>query len=232
MNDVSARLGYKFPLKMNQITDMFDMCRYDQAWNLEKPSAWCAAFTPTQVDALEYLEDISKYYKSGFGRESNSRISCSAVNDMLHNLDSENLPKATVYFAHSKSILLLLTALEAAKDSDSLRADNYHSMQDRKWRGSKITPFASNVAAIKYNCPNEMEHEKVMFFQNEQPIKFDWCKVGLCNWNDVKERYKQYAHVNCDEYFCKNSGTTSIVSTIASIILPLVTMIFIKLIAA
>lgn len=42
VGDVSLRLGYKFPLKTQQIIDMYDMCRYDQAWHLERPSPWCA----------------------------------------------------------------------------------------------------------------------------------------------------------------------------------------------
>lgn len=192
VSDVSQRLGYRFPLKTQQVLDIFDMCRYDQAWFIDRPSPWCVAFTPNQIDDLEYLEDLQTYYKSGFGQKLNSRIQCAAIKDMLHHLESNNLPKTVAYFTHSKSILLLLTALKAVKDSDSLRADNYYSMSRRKWRLSEISPFSSNLAAIKYDCPNEVEREKVMFFLNEKPISFDWCKVGLCNWSDIKENYHEY----------------------------------------
>lgn len=228
MSDVSSRLGYKYPLKTQQVLDMFDMCRYDQAWNLESPSPWCAAFTPNQIDDLEYLEDLQKYYKSGYGRKLNSRVQCAAVNDMLHHLETNNLPKTVVYFTHSKSVLLLLTALRFLKDSDSPRADNYYSMSHRKWRLSNISPFASNLAAIKYDCPNELERDKVMFFLNEKPLLLDWCKVGLCNWSEIKERYKDFTNANCDEYFCSESGASSI---LASIILTLAAMLFHKLTA-
>lgn len=225
VSDVAARLGYKFPLKLEQVIDMYDMCRYDQAWNLDAPSPWCAAFTPTQIDDLEYLEDLEKYYRSGYGRKLNSRMSCAAVNDMLYHLENNQLPKTIAYFTHSKSILLLLDALQAVKDSDALRADNYYSMSRRKWRLSDITPFSANVAAIKYECPNELEREKVMFFLNEKPLHFDWCKVGLCNWSDVRERYKEFTKVNCDDYFCNGSGASNV---LASLFVPLVAMVFIK----
>ncbi|XP_055322266.1 multiple inositol polyphosphate phosphatase 1-like [Sitodiplosis mosellana] len=229
VSDVSSRLGYKYPLKLQQVMDMFEMCRFDQAWNIGSPSAWCAAFTPTQIDDLEYLEDLQKYYKSSYGRELNSRIQCAAVNDMLHHLETNNLPKTVAYFTHSKAIVLLLTALRFFKDSDSLRADNYYSMSQRKWRSSYILPFASNLVAIKYDCPNDMERDKVMFFLNEKPITdLDWCKVGLCNLADVKERYKKFTQANCDEYYCTDSGASSI---LASIILPLIAMILHKLAA-
>lgn len=41
VSDVSERLGYKFPLKAEQVLAMYEMCRFDQAWQLDEPSAWC-----------------------------------------------------------------------------------------------------------------------------------------------------------------------------------------------
>lgn len=204
---MSQRLGFKFPLKFEQVLTIFEMCQYNQVWDSYSPSPWCAAFTPTQIDELEYLEDLESYYANGFGRPINSNIPCSVMKDMLHHLDSNTRPNAIAYFGHSKSILMLLTALKAVKDADSLRSDNYYSMGRRMWRLSEILPIASNLAAIKYDCPNEIEREKVMFYLNEKPLKFDWCKVGLCNLKDIKERYKAYTQANCDQFFC--NGATS-----------------------
>lgn len=226
VSDVSQRLGSRFPMKAQQIFDMYDMCRYDQAWTIDSPSPWCAAFTPNQIDDLEYLEDVRKYYKSGYGHEANTRVQCAAVNDMLHHLESKNQPKTVAYFSHSKGILMLLTALKAARDSDSLRADNYYSMSRRKWRMSEISPFASNLAAIKYDCPNEVERDKVMFFLNEKPLYFDWCKVGLCNWSDVKEQYKEFSQANCNEYYCGSSDASIKFYTITLVFAPIITIIF------
>lgn len=226
VNDVSQRLGYKFPLKTQQVIDMYDMCRYDQAWTLDKPSPWCTAFTPSQIDDLEYLEDLDKYFDSGYVRPISSRMGCAAVNDMIHHLENNNQPKAVVYFAHSKSILLLLNALQAYKDSDSLRADNYYSMSRRKWRVSEISPFATNIAAIKYDCPNDVEREKVMFFQNEKPLYFDWCKVGLCNLSEIKERYKVFTQANCDEYYCTGANGANTLSAYMSVMISLFVVTF------
>lgn len=41
INDVSMRLGFKYPMKMDQIGDIYDMCRYDQSWKLDAASPWC-----------------------------------------------------------------------------------------------------------------------------------------------------------------------------------------------
>lgn len=41
LEDVSRRLGFKLALAKKQIKLIYDMCRYDQAWSLDRPSAWC-----------------------------------------------------------------------------------------------------------------------------------------------------------------------------------------------
>lgn len=210
---------------------MFEMCRYDQAWTLDKPSPWCTAFTPSQIDEVEYLEDLGKYHNSGYGRKISANMACAAVNDMLHHLDNNNQPKAVAYFTHSKSVLLLLRALQAHKDSDSLRADNYYSMSRRKWRVSEISPFATSLAVIKYECPNEVEPEKVMFFQNEKPLYFDWCKVGLCSLREVKERYREFTQVNCNEYFCSGTSGAGTLSAYVTVMVSLLAITFISLAA-
>jgi multiple inositol-polyphosphate phosphatase/2,3-bisphosphoglycerate 3-phosphatase len=75
---------------------------------------------------------------------------CAAVKDMLNNLQKEENPKVVAYFAHSSAIQLFLTSLGYAKDADDLRADNYQQMKNRKFRTSVLSPFASNLAAVKY----------------------------------------------------------------------------------
>lgn len=155
----------------------------------------------------------------------NSRLSCSAVQDMLNHLETTNGPKSITYFTHSRAILMLLTALRVARDSDTLRAENYYNMQHRNWRVSDLTPFASNFMAVKYECPNEVEAEKVMFFLNEKPVHFKWCKVGLCDLSEVKEQYKEYSNVKCLDYYCTSSSAKSIrYSSILLIFIPLITL--------
>ena len=148
--EISTRLGYKYTLNPKQIDTMWDMCRYNQAWFLQDESPWCAAFTPEHVSVLEYLEDLKYYYKAGYGSEINSKIMCAAVKDMVKNLQSEDSPKVTAYFTHASAIQLFLTALGYAKDNDALRADNYNLMKYRKFKSSVLSPFASNIAVVKY----------------------------------------------------------------------------------
>lgn len=46
IGDISERLGFNRTgndaLTKNDISYMWDMCRYNLAWQLDKPSAWCS----------------------------------------------------------------------------------------------------------------------------------------------------------------------------------------------
>lgn len=150
IEEISIRLGYKYTLNSKQVDTIWDMCRYDQAWYLQDESPWCAAFTPDHVNVLEYLEDLKYYYKASYGSEINSKIMCAAVKDMVKNLQSETNPKVVAYFSHASAIQLFLTSLGYGKDNEPLRADNYSQMKYRKFKSSVLSPFASNIAVVKY----------------------------------------------------------------------------------
>lgn len=40
--DISSRLGLSEPVTDRQIKNIWDMCRYDKAWDIEKSSPWCS----------------------------------------------------------------------------------------------------------------------------------------------------------------------------------------------
>lgn len=132
-----------------------------------------------------------------------------AVNDMLKHLESREQPKAIAYFAHSATVQLFLTALGAVNDREALRADNFQQMQRRNFKSSINTPFAANLAVIKYDCPNDNERNKIMFFLNQKPLDFSWCNVGLCGWSDVKRMYGKFLEQNCDSTFCDATGAAN-----------------------
>lgn len=205
--EISARLGFKFSLTPKQIKSIWDMCRFDLAWNLEGTSAWCIAFTPNNVKVLEYHEDLKYYYENSYGAGLNTRLACSLVVDMLNHLESQTNPKVVAYFTESATIQLLLTALGAHKDNDGLRADNYQQMMRRKWRSSEVSPFASNLAVIKYECPHDNERNKIMFFLNQKPLDFNWCNVGLCDFTKVQQMYKSFKERDCLTTYCTDSAS-------------------------
>lgn len=149
---------------------------------------------------LEYHQDLSYYYKSSYGSAVNKNIQCKTVKDMLERFEDEKLPKVTAYFTHSAAVQLFLTALGALKDDRAPTAKNYPEMFSRKWKTSVISPFAANVAVVKYKCPTD---SKVKFFLNERLLRFDWCSSdGICDWSDVHSEYSHFKDAQCEISYC------------------------------
>lgn len=173
---------------------------------------------------MEYREDLEHYYRDGYGQELNSKLNCAAVSDLLKTLESNDSPQMVTYITEGSGLLLLLNALGYAKDSDSLRADNYYGQSHRRYLSSQLCPFGGNFAAIKYDCPNDNERHKVLFFLNEKPLFLDGCKAGLCDLSYIKEKYKYYANADCTKASCGNSGNTLHI-TLLNTFLPLIVTI-------
>lgn len=229
VDDVSTKMGFKYPLTPKQIETMWDMCRYEQSWFITKLSPWCSVFTKPQIDMLEYKEDIKYFYKSGHGRAINSKIPCELMKDLIMRLNSTDNPKTVAYFAHDSLIQTMLVALNTYKDHDMLRADNYELLKRvRQWRTSQLIPFSANIVAVKYDCPNEPVRDKMTMFINEKPINFDWCNVGLCDMSKFIETYRKYLDADCREYFCSESSGTKIKFSLA-LVIPFIVAVFLKI---
>lgn len=207
LKGISQRLGFSEVLSFSEVEVIYDMCRYEEAWFINKTSPWCSTFTAEHVKILEYSEDLNYYYKSGYGSSLNQRVPCEAISDMIKNLNSTSNPSTVAYFTHSTMIQMFLSSLGVGKDEKALRADNFSEMSDRKWRTSLLGPFTGNLAAVKYECPSDLSSkEKIMFFSNEKLVKFDWCSAGLCNLSDVMKKLKVYTEGNCSTYYCSGSN--------------------------
>lgn len=150
---------------------------------------------------LEYANDLRKYYEFGYGSNMNRQIQCSSVRDMVSHLEFSVDPRVTIYFGHSSSLLLHLTAMGAFQDEMKLTAKGFLKMSQRKWNTSKISPFAGNFAAVRYST------KQVKFFLNEELMHFDWCTKGVCQLADVRRTYVDLN--NCDTIYCPKDDDDS-----------------------
>ncbi|XP_075973827.1 multiple inositol polyphosphate phosphatase 1-like [Anticarsia gemmatalis] len=219
ISNISLRLGFNYDVQKEVIQRIYQMCRYNKAWDVVKVSPWCAAFTREDLKRLEYAEDLETYYKYGYGSPLNKDIGCTLVKDMMNffekhsaDVDTPQQPRALIHFSSAAMLLLTLTALGAHQDIVPLTGDNYHStnVQARKWTTSTMMPFNANIAAVLYKCTQNGKFQvnepyQVLFLENERPMYLDKCRVGLCDWSLVKHRYQELAN-KCDLQFC-NSAT-------------------------
>ncbi|KAJ9582182.1 hypothetical protein L9F63_003469 [Diploptera punctata] len=194
IQNVSQRLGFNYRLTYRQINDMYDMCRFDKAWNIRDISPWCAVFSSEELQLLEYREDLQDYYNYGYGNSLNIKLGCPPVKDFMSRFreieDGNVQPTGVFYFTHRKMIQLVLAHLEIAKDDEHLTHTNYMAMKNRKWKSSLISPFSSNLAAVFFKCESG-EQNRVMFFLQEKLYNYKGCNVGLCNWSFIKESLKK-----------------------------------------
>lgn len=127
---------------------------------------------------------------AGYRLDVNTRLMGTAVVDMLTHLESIDTPILMAYFGRSNTLKTFMTSMGIARNDVELRADNYADMTNREWRVSELWPFASNIAAIKYECVDK--EDKVMFFMNEKRFGFKGCENGFCKLADLKEKYKHF----------------------------------------
>ena len=203
ISDVSKRLGFQDNLTLDDIMDMYTACSYEKAWQVDKVSPWCAVFAQDELKVFQYENDLHYYYHSGYGREMSSRIGCPPLRDMfnrfskLENGDSSE-PLGVFYFSHSSALQLLLTSMKIAEDSIPLKASNFEDMGNRKWNISQMIPFAANLAAVFYKCDSS---NKVRLYLNEEPINYEGCEMGVCDWEYLKKKIGSSAF-NCNTDFC------------------------------
>ncbi|XP_030757154.1 multiple inositol polyphosphate phosphatase 1 [Sitophilus oryzae] len=232
---VFRRLGFRYALNSSLIQDIYDMCRFDKAWQVDQPSAWCTAFTKDQLKFLEYGEDLKEYYNTGYGSSLVENIGCGPVQDMYRKFEKtvQGYPdgnKVTALFTHAATMQAVYSTMGIAKDYTLLRANNYRQQQRRTWRTSFINPFASNLVAVLYQCQSSGQpgnNFKVMFFLNEVPIEeFLGCSVGLCDWATVENKFQKLVETCNVEAFCEglnsaSSNTMSFALGVLSVILVL-----------
>ncbi len=178
---LSRRLGYKDLLTLNDVDALYNGCVFGQAWRPDTPSPWCQVFSQTEMQILEYREDLEYYWQSGYGYDLSHRQACVLVRNVLENF--ENVTRGTddeengiFYFSHSGAILKFLSYLGLYKDEEPLRHDNYDRMGDRLWRTSNFNSFGSNVAFVLQECTENAEiGYRVGLFVNERLVAIPGC---------------------------------------------------------
>lgn len=131
---------------------MWQLCRFEQAFDLSKLAPWCSVFSIDDIAVMEYGEDLGYFHEAGYGFDMNKNILCEAMQNMLKFLqttDPDEAP-ARILVTHSTSMQILLVALGLLEDSVALKSSNYAEQSNRKWRTSQECAYASNLAVIRY----------------------------------------------------------------------------------
>ncbi|KAG6446409.1 multiple inositol polyphosphate phosphatase 1 [Manduca sexta] len=192
---IQRRLGIDYILTNDNITSLYDICRYTSS---DKMSPWCAMFTTEDLKVLEYIGDLRHYYRNGYGNSINQVLGQIPLTDLLKSFQlakAGNGKKIVSYFTHATMIDMVYTSLNLFKDDIPLTAA--HRSPERKWRSSKFSVFSANLMAVLNRCGHDdMTEYKVVFYLNEEPL-IPLCKEGVCTWEEFEDMLKTMS-VNTD----------------------------------
>jgi len=196
---VAKRLGLDYrgdnaPVTVPVLESIYNMCKFENA--IKDDSVWCKLFDKKDVQALEYMEDVSSYIKSAYGPRANPKQSCPLVGDLLEafheatKMSNSDKKRSYFYFSHADPIKKLLATFGMFRDDQNFSESKIREFEQdlkvpkkRHWRSSVIVPFSANLAFIMYRCPksNGQTKYKILATVTEQPVKLGGCKDTDCN---------------------------------------------------
>lgn len=141
---------------------------------------WCNFFTDRELDILDFLGDASTFRQLHVNAErqlNKSAIFFRELKLFLHRSDEQ----VFMGFSHSEVLRVVLARLKLFEQGIHLVDDfeeAFNRSADREWRASRTMAFNSNLAFVRYDCPNEVNNQTILrlvTLYQEQPIKLEGC---------------------------------------------------------
>lgn len=155
LNRVNDKLGLTGNQRLTerQVRTLWEICYYEQGWNMSVPAPFCGAFSVDDLLILEYFEDLHFYIDWGHGGAKHffENSNCAVIQELLDFMDNDSGDdRVRLYVSHADYFYFLLVTLRAFGNDEPLTAENYIQQANREWKSSIISPMAANIAAIRY----------------------------------------------------------------------------------
>lgn len=152
LQNISDRLQLNWCLSYHGMYLVYDICRYESAWDPQALSPWCTVFTADDLKLLEYGDDLQSYYDHGYGQAVNSEHACPPVRDLVNHFR---------VCWHSMSARLLVTALAGLL--------------------AVVGKSSATLCYAKENSPYKLYASKTSYGQvhgwDTQEVKYPGCEV-------------------------------------------------------
>ncbi|CAK1604296.1 unnamed protein product [Parnassius mnemosyne] len=192
---IQKRTGADFTLSNRNITALYDLCRFTSSGLNNELSPWCAIFNKEDFQVIEYEGDLRHFYRNGYGNPLNEIFGRIPLADLLESFKTAKNGKGkklTVYFTHATMMDMVYSALGLFKDQIPLNGTFRNP--ERKWRSSKIAPFAANLIVTLNRCSIDQSTDyNVVFYMNEEPLK-SICNEGVCSWEDFEIKLNPFTN--------------------------------------
>lgn len=139
-------------------------------------SKFCNVISEEVMLVYDYSKDLEKYYEYSYPFPLSSQMSCLLLKDVIEQLNSSS-SKPVLKFAHEETVMPLVTLLGLYNDGEILK-HNTTGFLKRKMKISTITPFAGNIAFVRYKCGNEALIQVII---NEKVQHVPYCSPQGCS---------------------------------------------------
>ncbi|RWS25406.1 Multiple inositol polyphosphate phosphatase-like protein [Leptotrombidium deliense] len=202
---VKMRLGLQREIDFSIIDALVKTCAYEYATYNDSP--WCALFTNTELQVMEYYYDLKDYLEDAYGSTTYAS-SCLLFKDLLQKLNNSlSEPKkrnSYLYFSHAGALKRLWATLGLFSDQRLLLSTEPHrdfcDRRNRMWRTSLNTPFGAHLAIILYKCRQEKSDQltfKLLTTVNTAPVTVKGCDGPVCDISQFQREYEPFAN-ECD----------------------------------
>eukprot|EP00727_Mastigamoeba_balamuthi_P007501 m51a1_g3371 hypothetical protein (417) ;mRNA; f:460301-461722 len=160
---------------------------------------WCSVFDKEDARHMEFVEDLDKYYTSGYGIPVSYKIAAPLVQNIFKYVDdvvaeTAGTPKAKLMFAHAETMLPLKALLGMHKDAQPLTASWTEEQRNaRHWRTSTISTMATNLAFVVAKCESGVH--QVQLIESETLVNFPGVLGCEDNWCPIPAVRASYADV-------------------------------------
>ncbi|KAG0463643.1 hypothetical protein HPP92_019712 [Vanilla planifolia] len=179
LEEITAKLVKRYQLNFTRqnVASLWFLCK-QEASLLDITDQACGMFTASEVELLEWTDDMELFILKGYGKSINYRMAVPLLRDVFQSMEEAisakeeklkpvTLEKARLRFAHAETVVpftcLLGLFLEGPEYTDGNSAFEQTQREEplklppkppqhRNWRGSTVAPFAGNTMLVLFHC--------------------------------------------------------------------------------
>ncbi|KAJ3669436.1 hypothetical protein LUZ60_011386 [Juncus effusus] len=217
-------LRHKLNFKRQDIASLWFLCK-QEASLLDVTDQACALFNQTEIELLEWTDDLEGFILKSYGNSINYRMGVPLLKDIFQSIEQAIITKeeskkgwmyerARLRFAHAETIVpfsCLLGLFLDGPEFEKIQREEKLSLppkppQKRNWKGSVVTPFAGNNMLVLYQCGAKSGKNGSYFVQvlhNEVPVPLpacgnsDFCPFEIFNESVVEPHLKHEFNSIC-----------------------------------
>lgn len=196
------RLGdFGVDLDKSHIAAMYRLCVFESSLN-NTETGFCSLFEASDLEAYEYLKDLSHYWSRSHGNSFGSSLAAPLLSRIIdkyeHIVESEadyetigvvkEEDVVSFMFGHAETVIPLLSLMGLYKDQQHWRHDTpKEEREQRTFKTSKISPFSANVAILLYRCEGAESEPHIRVLHNEKDVTVPGCSDTMCPWAEFKQ---------------------------------------------